>query len=395
MSLKLFNKSFIDRYPIVMKSPFVCEGYQIYKKIDIAQSSSNLIDASHAMELCAINYRVIFGTLLGIFRDNNLINHDTDIDLAIMEDDASKLLDLISILKNEGFYVIRYLPDSILSLGRGGDYVDIYIFRRGDDSHTLHCLEYSLCFDDFHCDNQLKFRGQSLPTISNPEDFFHKYYGSDWRTPVENLHASSENVSRNLIYWMNYYDQHSQPFEPSNFAHFVLSKIQNGESVIDLGCGNGRDSLFFAQNGHLTYGIDQCSNIINSLNSKEIALFKGICADFTNLNDKFKVCHAYSRFSLHSITENAEERLIKWVSSNITGMFFIESRSDQDSLNGQDLDHYRRFININKLLEKLIRSGFSILYSEISRGFSPYNSDFNVDYNEQDPMLIRVVCKNN
>lgn len=395
MSLKLFNETFINQFPNVLNSPFVCEGYQIYKKIDVDQSSSNLVDCSFAMELCEINYRVIFGTLLGIFRDNELIRHDTDIDLAIMEDDTSKLLNLIPTLIKEGFSVIRYLPDSILSLGRGGDYVDIYIFRNGEDLSSLYCLEYSLSRDDFNCDNHVKFRGKLLPTISNPEDFFLKYYGSDWRKPIENLHASSENVSRDLVYWMSYYDQHFQPFEPSNFAHFALSKIDTGDSVIDLGCGNGRDSLFFAQNGHLTYGIDQCNNIIDLLNNKGIALFKGVCADFTNLSDNYKARHAYSRFSLHSITENAEERLIKWVSSNITGLFFIESRSDHDSLNGQDSDHYRRFININKLLEKLIGAGFSILYAEISRGFSPYNSDFNVDYNELDPMLIRVVCKNN
>ena len=195
-------------------------------------------------------------------------------------------------------------------------------------------------------------------------------------------------------YWTNYYDEHDNPFAPSPFAKTIANYVK-GSHLVELGCGNGRDAIYFSQHGAHVYAVDQCENIVNDLNDR----FGGdnlefIADDFTNMNwNDVIIDNAYSRFTLHSIDEDAEDRVIDWVKNHVSGHFFIEVRSDKDSLVGKTTDHYRRFINFEDLLVKLIRNGFKIEYSEISKGFSQYDKSFGVDYNEDDPTLIRIICK--
>jgi tellurite methyltransferase len=195
-------------------------------------------------------------------------------------------------------------------------------------------------------------------------------------------------------YWKNYYANNFKPFMNSTFSEFCLSHLRDNETILDCGCGNGRDSIFFAKWNMNVLGIDQCSNIIEHLNS---------ITDFPNL--RFKTCtfenldmlkcqfdHIYLRFVLHSIEEDLENLILDWVKANITKNIFIETRSVDDYLNTRESDHFRRFTEINDILVKLIDHGFDIKYAEISRGFSKYKKEFNVDYNEEDPKLIRVVA---
>ena len=70
-------------------------------------------------------------------------------------------------------------------------------------------------------------------------------------------------------------------------------------------------------------------------------------------------------------------------------------RSDKDSLYKKNTDHYRRFPNFEKLLMMLINNNFQIKYSEISEKFAPYNNNYDVDYNENTPKIIRIICKLN
>ena len=45
-------------------------------------------------------------------------------------------------------------------------------------------------------------------------------------------------------YWESYYTKIQKPFDSSTFAKFVLNKMTPNQTIIDLGCGNGRDSIY-------------------------------------------------------------------------------------------------------------------------------------------------------
>ena len=48
-------------------------------------------------------------------------------------------------------------------------------------------------------------------------------------------------------------------------------------------------------------------------------------------------------------------------------------------------DHYRRFINLEELINELEEIGFKILFQIESKGLAPYK--------DEDPVIIRAVCK--
>ena len=51
-------------------------------KINVQQSTFNLLTTVEIFESLEVKYCVVFGTLLGLYRDGNLIEHDTDTDIA-------------------------------------------------------------------------------------------------------------------------------------------------------------------------------------------------------------------------------------------------------------------------------------------------------------------------
>mgnify|MGYP006119996993 FL=1 len=82
--------------------------------------------------LCKILYEkdimifLMFGTLLGIYRDSKIIEGDNDIDLAIFSNQKQKFLELKNDLKNEGFNIINE-SKSIISIIRMNNHLDISI----------------------------------------------------------------------------------------------------------------------------------------------------------------------------------------------------------------------------------------------------------------------------
>ena len=64
-------------------------------------------------------------------------------------------------------------------------------------------------------------------------------------------------------YWNSYYKNELKNFKNSDFSKFVLKKLKQKTSLIDIGCGNGRDSFFFSKNKIDTIGLDSSKKIIN------------------------------------------------------------------------------------------------------------------------------------
>ncbi|MGA8844165.1 MAG: class I SAM-dependent methyltransferase [Nitrososphaeraceae archaeon] len=59
--------------------------------------------------------------------------------------------------------------------------------------------------------------------------------------------------------------------EPSHFAHMCYDKFyesNNIKRILELGCGQGRDALYFAAKGFQVYALDSSKIGIESINSK-------------------------------------------------------------------------------------------------------------------------------
>lgn len=201
-------------------------------------------------------------------------------------------------------------------------------------------------------------------------------------------------------YWNQYYERNLAPVAPTQFATDIIDYLKEGRAILDIGCGNGRDSIFFSQRGLKVYAVDQAETAINSLREQYIGSnIKFIADDFVESVriEDLKYDYLYSRFTIHAITEKQEDKLIKKAFKILkeNGLFFIEARSIHDDLYDKGRcveknayiynDHYRRFINLEELCGKLNNADFEIIYKVEGRDLAIYKAE--------NPSVVRVIAK--
>lgn len=203
----------------------------------------------------------------------------------------------------------------------------------------------------------------------------------------------------NQSYWENYYKKQTAPLFPSTFAKFVSQNLIEGNILMELGCGNGRDSVFFSQNKINVIAIDQSKEQIEKLKAQyNNIVFK--CNDFVNDGEIYVPNYndyIYSRFTLHSINEKEQMIVLKNVYKSLKkgGLFLIEVRSTNDEIfgKGQQVEknayiyeeHYRRFIDFNEFKKIIKEFGFEIEYAIEDKNLAVYK--------ESNPTLIRMIAK--
>ena len=177
-----------------------------------------------------------------------------------------------------------------------------------------------------------------------------------------------------INYWNEYYKRDNIPSFPSPFAKYVGNKLDTKQTILEIGCGNGRDSKFFASEGHQVTGLDSSEKAIELCKKlysyKSLEFFSGTIADIVKINKK-KFDLIYSRFVFHAMSLREEIEILRTSHQllNKDGQFFIECRSINDPLShkGEILSqteridgHYRRFIIIEEFKQRLIQAGFKI-----------------------------------
>ena len=85
----------------------------------------------------------------------------------------------------------------------------------------------------------------------------------------------------NLSYWNKFYKNFSLE-EETSFANFIAKKVQPNKKLLDIGCGNGRDTIFFKKNFLKAVGIDNSKTAINNNKLKNKKIFKYL--DFCKKN---------------------------------------------------------------------------------------------------------------
>jgi SAM-dependent methyltransferase len=203
-------------------------------------------------------------------------------------------------------------------------------------------------------------------------------------------------------YWRSQYDNLLVPGSPSGFAIFCYSHFgaQTDVSLIDLGCGNGRDAAYFSSFFPEVIGIDASAAALSAatqLGSERGQSFKLLEADFAEENFDSLTPSAYilySRFTLHSLSAVQEAKFFSRISGQSRALYLcIETRSVGDGLygigekvdeNAYFSDHFRRFSVPDELRNKLSDLGKIEIFEE-NTGFAPLGTD--------NPMLIRAIVK--
>lgn len=205
--------------------------------------------------------------------------------------------------------------------------------------------------------------------------------------------------------WDNIYstDYLSIPSEPSSFARLSVTHMRPLSSILEIGCGTGRDSEYFASLGYRVAAIDGSAEVIkrnkqrtSSLVSYRVMTAEELCDDDDDVKDQDdQVDNIYMRFFIHSISETCCESLLqRCFNTHLRpgGRLFVECRSINDPMFGVGTKvgrnefingHYRRFIVKDELVVMMRNAGFKIAMCNESDCLSVVGND--------NPALIRII----
>ena len=215
---------------------------------------------------------------------------------------------------------------------------------------------------------------------------------------------ANKNIELNKKYWDSFY-QHNHKHTPSQFCVCVLTEINPDATIIEFGSGNGRDSHYFASQGHITIAMDLsfeaikcCKDVANSRNINHLTFFQNDITnresieEIVNYAREESICKEivfYSRFVMHSLDDKQEQDFLRVLSDYMRPdeLIYFEFRSKEDSkLNKYYGGHFRRFIETDKFVRFLSEKlGFIIDYTITGRGMAKFK--------EEDPFVSRVIAR--
>lgn len=147
----------------------------------------NLLKFKSAMDKAEIPFIMIFGGLLGLIRDNDLISWDNDVDFACFAQDHTKIGKVVEELKNQGFYVPdkNVCPYNDHYFTKNGEKLEIWWFNKIDDEwiYDNHIRYNEKYFDTLE---EIDFLDTKWKVPSNPKEFLTITYGNSWQIPNVN-----------------------------------------------------------------------------------------------------------------------------------------------------------------------------------------------------------------
>lgn len=189
-------------------------------------------------------------------------------------------------------------------------------------------------------------------------------------------------------YWDKYYKSASDLTTiPSQFAAFVASEFYlKAPRIFDLGAGNGRDSFFFSQIGFDVVAVDGSEATIALLKeSPYLRVAESLDLGAPEVFERFVISQRsevlnlfYGRFLLHALDDltliNFFQSLSKVVKQGDYLAFEFRTRED-DHLPKTTSKHFRRGLEVSKIVGDLAQLGFQCEYMREGFGFAKYGDD--------------------
>mmetsp|Transcript_8798 Transcript_8798/g.13934 ORF Transcript_8798/g.13934 Transcript_8798/m.13934 type:complete len:245 (-) Transcript_8798:342-1076(-) len=227
----------------------------------------------------------------------------------------------------------------------------------------------------------------------------------------EQLDHANKNITLEKSYWNTFYSKFNIS-HPSQFCVMTAIEAESHRPIVEFGCGNGRDSIYFATHGYKVYACDLSRPAIEKNNEKAKKDVKDIddrldfmvvdASDHDDVGGIVKLARSssggdgagnnvnvYTRFFLHSIDETQQSKFFSALSSAMIDgdKLYFEYRCSMDEsldkVHGKE--HYRRYIDTPSMMEDMAKLGFEIVYEMTGRGMAKYK--------EEDPYVSRVIAR--
>lgn len=417
-------------------------------------------DAVQVLDRHHIPYSLAFGSLLGAVRSKGILHHDDDVDLMFDTVDAPKLEETKKVFSSLGYNLFKD-PSNIvgyklysktkIKLATGEEvlpFIDLFEFYQDLDAGYFAVLpsegrrifhKAKIPVAVFKERKIYSFGGINVQGLANPEVFLTDFYGASWNQIVYVSHKHSSILpgtylwlltdadrvpaqptgllkprvqhyfetgispaplaANNYGFWDSFYARQNLELTPSTFAEFLVKNhfIKAGKSLVDIACGNGRDTLYFQKLGLKAVGIDASKSAIE-LNREKVTDHDSF--QVVDINDHEGLArflgsdYVYARFFIHSISDAEQKRFMDFLMGMKTGAkLLLEFRTDKDPMFKKSsqlsktegvTDHYRRYINFEIFCADLESRGFEVGYRIEADSLSVRGED--------NPYLGRIVA---
>jgi len=156
------------------------------KRINKDEMSNCLSVLSVYLDKIGINWGPAFGTLIGVVRNDDYLPWSPHFDLYILKEDEERFKDVLWMLKDEGFILVRHERRGLYYLKRNEEYFKIFVLHKisFDVRHT----GGSDFIHEKYLQNIVKwtFKGIQLNVPQDVDEYLTFQYG-DWIVPQQTI----------------------------------------------------------------------------------------------------------------------------------------------------------------------------------------------------------------
>ena len=378
-------------------------------------------------EECGLDAFLAFGCLLGAVRDGHVIGHDCDADVSYLSPHTHPF-DIIrenkraaDTMQSLGWQITRMSAGDFKIWTRpgGGRRVGIDVFAAfyvDGQFFMVPSVTGDLAPAALLPVGEVTLEGRQIVAPARPEELLEVTYGPGWRVPdpsfefettratIRRLNGWLRNNRKNLRYWGDFYRSRRServPTTPTPFATWVADRLDERQHVLDVGCGNGRDSVLFAERGHRVTGLD--GTILARRLTRRLAAQHAVRvgAKELNLNDLFSTLTSgarlarlerppqiYARFLLDAVEADTRSNFFRWAQmiQRRGGLTFLEFRTWQGTVRARAFPfHYRTLLDPGRVVAEIERYGGTVVHREEGRGLAAFENE--------DPRICRLVVR--
>ncbi|RNL77290.1 class I SAM-dependent methyltransferase [Nocardioides marmorisolisilvae] len=369
---------------------------------ELAQEARRIVD--DLREHCDLDAFLCHGGLLGAARDGHLVGHD--VDLAFYSsfrhpfDVIRETRHAERTLSRLGWQVVRMSGASFkvwvaLPSGKRGSIDVLAAFHVGTTFHLAGSLSGDLDRRHLLPLREIELEGTCFPAPANVRKVLEFTYGPGWSVPdpafrfdhppghVRKMAQWFRGSRARLPYWQDLHRRQQARQEPSEFAEWVDARTEPHSRILELGAGDGRDTIWLSEQGHVATGTDFCGAARTTAN--QAARDAGVPVTFTALNLE----------SLHSLLTIAARTAAAHEVTHVYGRRLIDvlAPSGRDGLwrfcaivgrrGGRTFLEYRKENEPETLYAEIERYGGRVVDKVVRRGLAPVG--------KEDPVIIRLV----
>ena len=171
-----------------------------YKVINKEVMLDNLRILSIYLDKIDINWGPAFGTLIGIVRNDDFQPWKPVFDIYILKEDEERFKDILWLLLEADFKLVRHERRGLYYLERNGEYFKIFVLHKisSDVRHT----GGSDFIHEKYLQNTVKwdFKGIMLSVPAEVDEYLTFQYGEDWITPKQTV-MYSEGLFAKYSHW--------------------------------------------------------------------------------------------------------------------------------------------------------------------------------------------------